>query len=130
MTDKENNDTVPQLTADPQSGFDGSTVKPLYVERKPTVYGVMESELENLTAWNFISNISFSVGSFFLSIFIALNIEFVGAEPMDALASSFITWMKWASGILVIVSWCLGIYFWFRRKNQISIIKRESKISN
>ncbi|WP_417459251.1 hypothetical protein [Kordiimonas sp.] len=112
-----------------ENAQDGSTFKPLYVERNPTVYGIMESEMEHLTAWNVISSACFSIGSFFLSLLISLNIEFVDSDPLTTGNMALLLYGKVAAGVFWLVTWVLGIAFWKKRGGEIDRIKRECDLS-
>lgn len=84
--------------------------------------------MEHLTAWNLITNVCFSIGSFCLSLFISLFIEFVDRGELDPSVAAVLTWGKVICGLLVVVAWGIGLVFWKKRSGEIERIKKECRV--
>lgn len=105
----------------------GSTVRPTYVQRNPTVYGVFEHEMDNLTTWNLISSIFFSFGSACLAFCLTLFLESsVSTTQTDVFKAIYAIGMPAGIG-LSIVFYLLGILFWWKRGGTLRRIKTESE---
>jgi hypothetical protein len=60
----------------------GATIRPQYVERRPPMWAVGETDLDALSLTGNIVNASFAIGSFFLGFAANIWITYAGAEKL------------------------------------------------
>ncbi len=104
----------------------GSSVLPLYVERKMKVYAITEHELESLSTRNAQTTAFYSIGSFILSAAISVwgNAIFYTELPAPALVAKY--YGAPLSGLMALVFFGLGLHAARSRKSTWQQIKAES----
>ena len=116
---------APAPPADPPLQI-GSSLVPLYVERKMKVYAVTESEVDSLSTRNAQATAFYSAGAFFLSASLSVWVNAVFYTDIPPAASVAKIYGAPLVLILAIVLFALGLHAAKSRKSTWEAIKRES----
>lgn len=111
----------------PNKGAVGSYVNHNYVRRDVTVFGIMDSELDNIGTWNKFSSLMFALTGAGLSAAATLYFESHLSPEMTPAGEVLV--VVGAPLCLAIGVGCLGlgIIFQWKRGSVLNRIKKESK---
>ena len=98
-----------------------------YLKRTVTVYGVMEHEMDNLTTWNTLGSVCYSVSAAFVSVALTLYIEDQVSPERTPAGDLLITGGIPVAIVLAVVAGCLGVFFTKQRGGTLRRIKEESE---
>ena len=105
----------------------GATIETAYVGRAVKVYGVLETEINSIAMFNFLSTVFFSISASLPSIAIGIWANAAFAEKVTAegkILSSFVAPVLCG---LAIVFFCLAIWAIRSKGSTIDVIKEETK---
>lgn len=106
----------------------GSTLRPVYGERRPVMYHLFESEMKSISAFNGEALRYFSFGSFLLSLLISLGIgAYFAPHPLPAAQATVVLYGLLGSGGLAAMCFGFGIWTLCTKKSVIDQIKKETK---
>jgi hypothetical protein len=110
------------------SGQLGSTLRPVYGERRPMMYHLFESEMNQISSLNGIALAFFSMGSFCLSIDVAIGTSYAFAsKPISDIGFALSVFGPLLSTGLALLFFGFGAYAVLTKLSSIELIKRETK---
>jgi len=106
----------------------GGTVRPIYGERRPTMYHLFETEMQSISAFNSEALRWFSIGSLSLNCVIAIIIGYAFAtSPLSEFGFAVLHYGAPFLGILTAACFGFGIWAVVQKKTLINQIKKETK---
>ena len=105
----------------------GASFSHNYLRRTVTVYGVMEHEMDNLTTWNTLGSIFYSVSAFCVSFALTLYLEDQVSPERTPAGELLISGGVPFAILGGIVSFGLGVWFTWKRGGTLKRIKKESE---
>jgi hypothetical protein len=110
----------------PSDNPSGATIVTAYAKRRLRAYSILDSEVKNLSMFNTLSAVCFSVMSAFISFAVGIwvNSLFVENPPAEGKILSHVA--APASCVFAVIAFCLGIWAIWTRTSTWRDIRRES----
>ncbi len=109
----------------------GSTLRPVYGERRPMMYHLFESEMKSISHFNSLALASFTVCGFFVNTVIAtvLGWGFATGQLTEFGAFMIHRGVYWLA-VLGSIFFFFGIAAIWHRKSVTDLIKRETRLND
>jgi hypothetical protein len=109
-------------------GAGGSTLRPLYGERRPVMYHVFESEMKSISSLNAQALAWISAGSFCLSIAANICVSSIFAtQPLSDAATLVVRYGLTAAIGLSVICYFFGGWAILRRRSTVKQIEDETR---
>lgn len=106
----------------------GSTLRPIYGERRPMMYHLFETEMQSISAFNGQALRYFSFGSFLLSICLNIGIAYYFyAPPVPPMIARGAGYGIFATLVLSVMCFGFGVWALCTKRGLIRQIREETK---
>jgi hypothetical protein len=110
------------------AGSIGGLINPVYGYREPMTYPVMEHEFRMLSSQSAFSAVFFSVGSFLLSAFLGVLVNYIFASQPRSSFGIALFYFSWTFLGLAIGSFVIGSMFVRSRNSLEEQIKKQTRL--
>ena len=110
-----------------QNPAQGATIRPQYVERRPPMWAVGETDLDALSLTANVTNASFAIGSFCLGFALNIWITYGGAAALTEIGRFMFYKVSWGAVIAAAFFFGAGIFFHSKKGSLWAKIRAESR---
>lgn len=104
-----------------------SLLQPQFMQRRPNVYAIYETEMETLATWNQLGATAFTLAGSFLAFAVGLWVQAEMSDELTPLAQAMVALGIPASVLLAVVATTVGIFVQKKRGGTLAKIKSESR---